>query len=240
MARLRREPAVFGALDRPSLRDEVFEAIKRTFTALDAEIIKEAKTSGVTDCQYGGTTALIALCIGHVRSPLRFRLGFWDEACMADPTTGVQHIMKGAFPVLRGWVSVPCCDRGSRHCSALGLPLREARAVPRLLLPFGTIPLVTPGIGLRWRSLCTQQQGWYGPVNMVPAYKGTTLQCVAVAGQSLLVGPVVLMSSRFKYHFQSLCYCGMLGVSGFGRSGGQQVQAYQMVFAGAICSACGG
>lgn len=63
-----REPAVFGALERPSPRDEVFEAIKRTFTALDAEICEDARTSGVTDCQYGGTTALIALCIGHVRT----------------------------------------------------------------------------------------------------------------------------------------------------------------------------
>jgi hypothetical protein len=63
-----REPAVFG-LQQGTARDEVFMAIKRTFQALDDEILNQARTSGTADCQFGGTTALMALQSGHVRAP---------------------------------------------------------------------------------------------------------------------------------------------------------------------------
>lgn len=44
----------------------MFAAIKRTFQALDDEIIKEAMSCDIADCQFGGSTAVIALRIGHV------------------------------------------------------------------------------------------------------------------------------------------------------------------------------
>ena len=44
----------------------MFAAIKRTFQALDDEIIKEATSCDIADCQFGGSTAVIALRIGHV------------------------------------------------------------------------------------------------------------------------------------------------------------------------------
>ncbi len=50
-----------------SARDEVFGAIKRVFLALDEEILHQARSSGCADCQFGGTTALMALRISHVR-----------------------------------------------------------------------------------------------------------------------------------------------------------------------------
>ncbi|CAL8470335.1 g9877 [Coccomyxa elongata] len=59
------EPAVFG-MSGQSARDEVFGAIKRAFLALDEEILDQARNSGCADCQFGGTTALMALRIGHV------------------------------------------------------------------------------------------------------------------------------------------------------------------------------
>ena len=63
-----RQPAIFGVLEAPSPRDEIFEAIKRTFIALDKEIIDRAESSDVADCQYGGTTALMVLRIGQART----------------------------------------------------------------------------------------------------------------------------------------------------------------------------
>ena len=60
-----REKAIFGPAKQTS-SDEVFAAIKRTFQALDDEIIKEAMSCDIKDCQFGGSTAVIALRIGHV------------------------------------------------------------------------------------------------------------------------------------------------------------------------------
>jgi len=57
-----------------SARDEVFGAIKRSFRRLDDEILEQARTSGCADCQFGGTTALMALRIGHVRPTSFFSL----------------------------------------------------------------------------------------------------------------------------------------------------------------------
>ena len=54
-----------------SARDEVFGAIKRAFLTLDDEILTQAHESGCADCQFGGTTALMALRIGHVSHPSR-------------------------------------------------------------------------------------------------------------------------------------------------------------------------
>ncbi|EIE26090.1 protein serine/threonine phosphatase 2C [Coccomyxa subellipsoidea C-169] len=64
-ALLAKEPAVFG-MQGQSARDEVFGAIKRAFLTLDDEILTQAHESGCADCQFGGTTALMALRIGHV------------------------------------------------------------------------------------------------------------------------------------------------------------------------------
>jgi hypothetical protein len=47
-------------------RDAIHEAIKRSFKALDEEILDQAKKSDIKECQYGGTTALMTLCIGRV------------------------------------------------------------------------------------------------------------------------------------------------------------------------------
>lgn len=66
----------------------MFAAIKRTFQALDDEIIKEALSSDIKDCQFGGSTAVIALRIGHVsllppntpRLPAPL-LGFVEKSC---------------------------------------------------------------------------------------------------------------------------------------------------------------
>ncbi len=63
-----REPAIFGAVAPTGGRDPIFEAIKRTFSALDEEIIHVAEHSNVPNCQFGGTTALIALLIGQARA----------------------------------------------------------------------------------------------------------------------------------------------------------------------------
>ncbi len=60
-----REKAIFGPAKQTS-SDEVFAAIKRTFQTLDDEIIKEATSCDIADCQFGGSTAVIALRIGHV------------------------------------------------------------------------------------------------------------------------------------------------------------------------------
>ena len=60
-----RETAIFGPAKQTS-SDEVFAAIKRTFQALDDEIIKEATSCDIADCQFGGSTAVIALRVGHV------------------------------------------------------------------------------------------------------------------------------------------------------------------------------
>ena len=57
-------------MSEQSARDEVFDAIKRAFLALDDEILAQARNSGCADCQFGGTTALMALRIGHVRCHL--------------------------------------------------------------------------------------------------------------------------------------------------------------------------
>ena len=64
---LRREPAIFGAVAPTGGRDPIFEAIKKTFNVLDEEIIHVAEHSNVPDCQFGGTTALMALIIGQAR-----------------------------------------------------------------------------------------------------------------------------------------------------------------------------
>ncbi|CAL5218369.1 g37 [Coccomyxa viridis] len=62
---LSREKAIFGPAKQTS-SDEVFAAIKRTFQTLDDEILKEATSCDIADCQFGGSTAVIALRIGHV------------------------------------------------------------------------------------------------------------------------------------------------------------------------------
>ena len=66
-----REKQLFNA-NKGSTRDEVCEAIMRTFKTLDKEILEDAECSKTKDCQYGGTTALLALCIGQV--PMSFLL----------------------------------------------------------------------------------------------------------------------------------------------------------------------
>lgn len=65
-----REPQLFNA-NKGSTTDEVCEAIMRTFKTLDKEILEDAHCSKIKDCQYGGTTALLALCIGQVTFPLQ-------------------------------------------------------------------------------------------------------------------------------------------------------------------------
>ena len=57
-----REKAIFGPAKQTS-SDEVFAAIKRTFQALDDEIIKEATSCDIADCQFGGSTAVIACAL---------------------------------------------------------------------------------------------------------------------------------------------------------------------------------
>jgi hypothetical protein len=67
----RREAAVFGR-GGASARDEVFAALNRAFKAVDADILQQARDSNVIDCQFGGTTAVVALRIGHVRAAAAF------------------------------------------------------------------------------------------------------------------------------------------------------------------------
>ncbi|BDA46808.1 probable Integrin-linked kinase-associated serine/threonine phosphatase 2C at C-terminar half [Coccomyxa sp. Obi] len=62
---LSREPQLFNA-NKGSTRDEVCDVIMRSFKTLDKEILEDAHCSKIKDCQYGGTTALLALCIGQV------------------------------------------------------------------------------------------------------------------------------------------------------------------------------
>ena len=59
---------MFGAGGQ-SARDEVFGAIKRAFAAVDKDILDAARASDEPDCQFGGTTAIIALRIGQVSAP---------------------------------------------------------------------------------------------------------------------------------------------------------------------------
>ena len=79
-----REAAVFGAGGQ-SARDEVFGAIKRVFAAVDGDILEAAKADEEPDCQFGGTTAVIALRIGQVSA--------CAHACAPLPRTpwGRQH-----------------------------------------------------------------------------------------------------------------------------------------------------
>lgn len=61
---------MFGAGGQ-SARDEVFGAIKRVFAAVDADILASARASDEPDCQFGGTTAVVALRIGQVSARAR-------------------------------------------------------------------------------------------------------------------------------------------------------------------------
>jgi putative heme degradation protein len=52
----------------------VHEAITRVFKALDTEILDQAQKSNLEICQFGGTTALVALHIGRVCPTEQFRV----------------------------------------------------------------------------------------------------------------------------------------------------------------------
>ena len=61
-----------------SENQELPEAIKRTFKQLDDDIAQAALASEIKECQFGGTTALMALING--------RLSRADHACtLGDP-----------------------------------------------------------------------------------------------------------------------------------------------------------
>lgn len=60
-----REPALYG-VGTLGNKDAIKDAIKRCFKALDDEILEQAQTSDVKECQFGGTTALMILAFGQV------------------------------------------------------------------------------------------------------------------------------------------------------------------------------
>ncbi len=59
---------------------ELLEVIERTFKQLDDEIAEAALASDIKECQFGGTTALMALISGRVSEtcPGRLLLGIID------------------------------------------------------------------------------------------------------------------------------------------------------------------
>ena len=62
-----REPAIFEDTTRPASENkELLEVIERTFKQLDDEIAEAALASDIKECQFGGTTALMALISGRV------------------------------------------------------------------------------------------------------------------------------------------------------------------------------
>ena len=64
-----REPAVFSNDGKPACENqELLEIIERTFKQLDDEIAQAALASEIKECQFGGTTALMALICGRVRT----------------------------------------------------------------------------------------------------------------------------------------------------------------------------
>lgn len=72
----------------------MFAAIKRTFRTLDDEIIKEARSCDIADCQFGGSTAVIALRIGHVSAlSLACSMSPFQRPC--EPTWRSQHLSLG-------------------------------------------------------------------------------------------------------------------------------------------------
>jgi hypothetical protein len=69
----------------------VVDAIVRSFKTLDNEILEDARKSDIKDCQYGGTTALLALLFDRV-------IRHWKLNC-ANPCLPYDPSLAGLLPI---------------------------------------------------------------------------------------------------------------------------------------------